>query len=196
MGKENMQLQQLERQNIQTYLQFFICGILLFTSLACNAEGNKRFNTFIKKFNLIEFTSDFSTLDRGKSILTDEFDLFLNLDSTKWKNTDEYSYFAIASLDLNNFIGLIFERNYESDSQDNIVEEVLCVFDKAGNLKSSLIVGGNYLIEDKEIYIDSDFKSDHSLKINREEYLNGEKSKTETCFYNINLNSGEINKIK
>jgi len=116
-----MQLQQLGRQNIQTYLQFFICGILLFTSLGCNAEGNKRFNTFIKKFNLIEFTSDFSTLDKGKSISTDEFDLFLNLDSTKWKNTDEYSYFTIARLDLNNFVGLIFERNYESDTHGNIV---------------------------------------------------------------------------
>lgn len=197
MEQKNIQLRRLGRQIKLAGFQVVILGLLLSVQLRCSAEENERFNVFLKKFNLIEFPIDLASLDRDKKISTDEFDLFMNLDSTKWQNKDEFYYFTISRFNLNEFVGLFFQRVYESDvSHDYEIENILCILDEMGNIKSSLIVGGSYLVGDNETNISGDFKSDLTLKIERNDFFSEGNEKSDTSYYKIDSNSGQILKIK
>ena len=193
MELKNIQLRQFGKQFKLTRFLLIALIALLFTQIGCSANENKKFNVFLEKFNLIELPIDLASLDRDKAISTDDYALFLNLDSIEWQKKDEFYYFTIARFNLGEFIGLFFQRVYESkDSQNYKIENVLCVFDKKGNLLSSLIVGGSYLIEDSEVNISGDFKTDLTLKINRDEFFKEGDEKNETEYYKINSNTGQI----
>ncbi len=191
MVGKNIQLQLLGKHTKVNFKVIILCLFVFVGNIDCCAQ---EYNAFINKFKLVELPIDLASLERYKEISKDEFMSFLNLDSIEWPFKDEYFYFTLVRFRLNNFEGLIFERVNESsdESEDYKIEDVLCIFNKNGILQSSIVVGGSCLKGEKEVNIDGSFQSNFMIKIEKNEFLNGEKEKKIINYYRIDSTNGKI----
>ncbi|MCH4897187.1 hypothetical protein E0494_10850 [Marinilabiliaceae bacterium JC040] len=178
-------------------MRLIILSLLFSIQLNCNAQNNKKFNELLRKFKLVEWPYDFSYLDgnNGKEISKEEYNIFLNLDHKKWKYGGDYAYRAESRINFNDFIGLIFKFDYDPDNYGEVQgERKLYIYDKNGNIKSSLLIHGVFIKEDREINFK--FKSNLKIEIITDNYIDGkEKPIVHSNFYKINPDTGEIVEI-
>ncbi|MCH4897153.1 hypothetical protein E0494_10645 [Marinilabiliaceae bacterium JC040] len=178
-------------------MRLIILSLLFSIQLNCNAQNNKKFNQLLNKFSLLVLPIDPSSLDGGEEISKKEFNKFFNLNPGKWKYIDFTYYNAIARINLNKCVGLIFQRWYDPEEYTGTKKEiVLCIYDRNGEIKSFLVIDGFYITENSEDYVYFKLKANLELEITTENRIYGkEKPTIYSNFYKINPDTGEIVEI-
>lgn len=127
--------------------------------MVVNTETCAQVSELIAHFNTtkLPFATDIDSFDiwasddpyiiserEFETYLLQEGDQYLQIrNASKLRNFGYYNYFAVGKFSLSNdIISLLYYRSYGSGENDIFLELILVIFDKNGNLISSLPISG------------------------------------------------------